>query len=139
MFEENNKDQKIFEIYKDAISSTTLIKRLEQSYILSFQLEKKHLEQLPKDFDLLKERAWILSKLSDLELNRKLNLREKVVSTQEGYQYFDNIEELDNPNNVFNYDKVLDADMMLITNRLLRFFANIIKTLDIEFDLGDLM
>lgn len=135
---EESKDQKIYDIYKQAMEALNLNQRLRVAYVLSFQLEKKHTDKLPKDFNITQKQTWILDKLKDLELNRIIELRHRVTDTQEGYKYFDKIIN-DNPNDVWNYDESTEKKIIEIENELLFFFAQIVKTLDISIDLDELI
>ena len=136
--QEESKDQKIYDIYKQAIDAIHLNQRLRIAYILSFQLEKKHVDKLPKLFDIKKKQEWILEKIKDLELNRIVELRFRVIEGQEGYKYFDKIIN-DNANDVWNYDKEIEQKIIDIESELLYFFAQIVKTLDISVDLDELI
>lgn len=136
--EEANKDQKIYDIYKQAMEAPNLNHKLRVAYVLSFQLEQKHLAKLPKDFDITKERAWILERMKDLEIHRQIELRFKVTESQEGYKYFDRIMN-DNPNDVWNYNKEAEKLIIDAEAKLLFFFAQIVKTLDIGVDFEDLI
>lgn len=136
--QEASKDQKIYDIYKQAMEALNLNQRLRIAYVLSFQLEKKHKDKLPKEFKLEEKQEWILRKLKDIELNRIIELRHRVTDTQEGYKYFDKIVN-DNPNDVWNYDEKTEKQIIEIENDLLYFFARIVTTLDISMDLDELI
>lgn len=136
--QEASKDQKIYDIYKQAMEALNLNQRLRIAYVLSFQLEKKHTDKLPQDFKLEEKQKWILEKLKSIALNRVIELRHRVIDTQEGYKYFDKIIN-DNPNDVWNYHAETEQMVIDIENELLYFFAQIVKTLDISIDLDELI
>ena len=139
MIESSGKDAKIFEIFKSAMECSFLVNKLRYAFILTFQLEKYHLGKLDKDFSIVEERKFIQGRLLDLKLLRSLNLQFRVTEGVEGYKYFDNIIEGDNPNNVYNFDEELEGEIASINLRLLTFFAQVVKTLDIEQDLSSLL
>jgi len=138
MDEEVGRDEKIYDIYKDAINETNLNIKLRKAYVLSFQLEKKHVEKLPDDFNIEVWQGWLLERIKDLKFNRLLDLRYRVTEGAEGYKYFDFIDN-DNPKDVFNYDEDAERQIIDVESRLLKLFALIVKTLDISFDIEELL
>ena len=138
MDEEVGKDEKIYDIYKDAINETNLNIKLRKAYVLSFQLEKKHLDKMPDDFSIELEQAWILERVKDLGFNRLVDLRYRVTEGVEGYKYFDFIDN-DNVKDVFNYDKEVEEKIVMVESQLLKLFALIVKTLDITVDFEELL
>ena len=132
--EENGKDSKIYDIYKSAMETTNLINKLKIAFVLTYQLEKKHTDQLPANFSLENERHFIKKSLSNLKLNKSLNLHHRVTENLEGYKYYDNIED-DNKNNVYNYNEAVEKEIIDIELKLLFLFAHIVKTLDLETDI----
>jgi len=138
MDEEVGKDEKIYDIYKDAINETNLNIKLRKAYVLSFQLEKKHLDKMPDGFSIELEQAWILERVKDLGFNRLVDLRYRVTEGVEGYKYFDFIDN-DNVKDVFNYDKEVEEKIVMVESQLLKLFALIVKTLDITVDFEELL
>jgi hypothetical protein len=136
--EDAQKDQKIYDIYKQAMEAPNLNHKLRVAYVLSFQLEKKHTDRLPADFDITQERVWILESIKNIEIHRQIELRFKVTESQEGYKYFDKIMN-DNPNDVWNYNEDCEKLIIEAEAKLLFFFAQIVKTLDIGIDFEDLI
>jgi len=136
--EDAQKDQKIYDIYKQAMEVPNLNHKLRVAYVLSFQLEKKHTDRLPADFDITQERVWILETIKNIEIHRQIELRFKVTESQEGYKYFDKIMN-DNPNDVWNYNEDCEKLIIKAETKLLFFFAQIVKTLDIGIDFEDLI
>lgn len=133
--EGKSKDDKIYDLFKQAMQQPNLLEKLKWARIISFQLETKHETQLPKEFLIKKERDWLQDLLLNAELTRDLELRYRVTDGTEGYKYFDRIAN-DNPNDVFNHGDELEASIRHIELRLTTFFAVIVKTLDIS-DEGD--
>jgi len=136
--EENNKDSKIYDIYKSAMETPNLLTKLKIAFVLTYQLEKKHTDQLPANFSLENERKFIKQILGNLKLNKNLNLHHKVTEGIEGYKYYDNIED-ENPNNIYNYDKEIEREITKIEMRLVHLFAQIVKTLDVSTSIEELI
>jgi hypothetical protein len=135
--EDKGKDEKIYDLFKQAMQETKLLERIKWARIIIHQLEQKHLVQLPKDFLIKVEFDWLASLLTDHQLVRELELRYKVTDGVEGYKYFDRIEN-DNPNDIFNFRTDLEVKISKIELRILDLFSIIVKTLDVEIEGDDL-
>ena len=134
--EGKGKDEKIYDLFKQAMQEQNLVVRLKWAILILRQLEPKHIEQFPKGFSIQKEMQWLYNILKDNEFKKRIELRYRVTEGTEGYKYFDKIAN-DNPNDVFNYDRDTEDIIIDTELRLIDLFGYIVKTLDIEISDGE--
>jgi len=130
------KDFKLYDLCMRTLGCESLFKAVMFCITISYQLDEDHIERIKdnhKDFDEAKEMQYFEGLLSDLGFVRFLDKRETILSSEDPYQYFDELI-TDDPQDVFNFDEENEKVRLAVFLHIAQFLGKVMSSLAIEKD-----
>jgi len=137
VLDDNNSDEKIFGLVQQALNpNLNILDKIRFCIYVLKSLKAEHKNKL--SFNVDKTITYLFdSRVGDFK--RLVLLREAVINSSEGFQYFDLIIDESDSKNVYNYNEVLENRIDELDDFIDKCLSEVVGVIDVSFNLEELL